>query len=83
LLKSVPGRTLLVVGHTADVGSPGSQQALSVDRAQAIVDKLKAAGIPPSSLLYEGRGGREPVAPNDTEANKARNRRVEIIVLDQ
>lgn len=83
LLKSVLGRTLLVVGHTADVGSAASQQTLSVDRALAIVEKLKAAGLPPSSLLYEGRGGREPVAPNDTEANKARNRRVEIIVLDQ
>lgn len=83
LLKTVQGRSLLVVGHTAAVGTVESQDKLSVDRALAIVDKLKAAGLPPSSLLYEGRGGREPVAPNDTEANKAKNRRVEIIVLDQ
>lgn len=83
LLKTVPGRTLLVVGHTAAVGTQASQDQLSVERALAIVQKLKEAGIPASGLLYEGRGGREPVAPNDTEANRARNRRVEIIVLDQ
>lgn len=83
LLKTVPGRNLLVVGHTADVGTAESQVQLSVDRALAIVERLKAAGIPASRLLYEGRGGRDPVAPNTTEADKARNRRVEIVILDQ
>ena len=83
LLKTVPGRNLLVVGYTADVGSADSQDALSTQRALAIVARLKSEGIPPNHLLYEGRGGREPVAPNDTEAGRAKNRRVEIIVLDQ
>jgi outer membrane protein OmpA-like peptidoglycan-associated protein len=83
LLKTVPNRNLLVVGHTAAVGSAASQDQLSLDRALAIVNKLKAQGIPPQRLLYEGKGGREPVAPNDTEAGRAKNRRVEIIVLDQ
>jgi outer membrane protein OmpA-like peptidoglycan-associated protein len=83
LLKTVPGRNLLVVGHTAAVGTVASQDLLSVQRAQSIVEKLKAAGIPPQRLLYEGRGGREPVASNDTEAGKAQNRRVEILILDQ
>jgi len=83
LLSSAGDRTLLVVGHTAAVGSTDSQDKLSVDRALAIVQKLKANGIPASRLLYEGRGGRDPVAPNDTEANKAKNRRVEILILDQ
>jgi len=83
LLKTVPGRNLLVVGHTADVGTVESQVQLSVNRALAIVERLKAAGIPASRLLYEGRGGREPVAPNTSEAEKSRNRRVEIVILDQ
>lgn len=83
LLKTVPGRNLLVVGHTAAVGTVASQDLLSVQRAQSIVEKLKAAGIPAQRLLYEGRGGREPVASNDTEAGKAQNRRVEILILDQ
>jgi outer membrane protein OmpA-like peptidoglycan-associated protein len=83
LLKTVPNRNLLVVGHTAAVGSAESQDKLSLDRALAIVTKLKTQGIPAQRLMYEGKGGREPVAPNDTEAGRAKNRRVEIIVLDQ
>jgi outer membrane protein OmpA-like peptidoglycan-associated protein len=83
LLKSVPGRNLLVVGHTAAVGSVATQDSLSVDRAKSIVEKLKAAGVPAKNLLYEGRGGRDPVASNDTEAGRAQNRRVEILILAQ
>jgi outer membrane protein OmpA-like peptidoglycan-associated protein len=83
LLKTVPGRNLLVIGHTADVGTQDSQDRLSIDRALAIVDKLKAAGIPPQRLLYEGRGGREPITSNTTEPGRAQNRRVEIVILDQ
>lgn len=83
LLKKVPGRNLLVVGHTAAVGSLETQDTLSLDRAKSIVDQLKATGIPAQRLMYEGRGGRDPVAPNDTEAGRALNRRVEILILDQ
>jgi outer membrane protein OmpA-like peptidoglycan-associated protein len=83
LLKTVPGRNLLVVGHTAAVGTVASQEALSVDRALSIVEKLKSSGIPAGRLLYEGRGGSEPIADNATEAGRAQNRRVEIIILDQ
>jgi outer membrane protein OmpA-like peptidoglycan-associated protein len=83
LLKTVPDRNLLVVGHTAAVGSAESQDKLSMERALAVVTKLKAQGIPATKLLYEGRGGRDPVAPNDTEVGRAKNRRVEIIILDQ
>jgi outer membrane protein OmpA-like peptidoglycan-associated protein len=83
LLKTVPGRNLLVVGHTAAAGTTESQDKLSVDRAMAIVEKLKGAGIPAQRLLYEGRGGRDPVATNETERGRAQNRRVEILILDQ
>lgn len=83
LLKTVPDRSVLVVGHTADVGSQESQQTLSEQRALSIVRALQQAGFPLSKLFYEGRGGREPVAPNDDERGRAQNRRVELIVLDQ
>lgn len=83
LLKTVPGRNLLVIGHTAAIGSQQSQDQLSVDRALSIVAKLKAAGVPAGSFLYSGRGGREPVASNGTEEGRAKNRRVEIVILDQ
>lgn len=81
-LKQVPARSFLVVGHTAAVGTPESQLDLSVQRAKAVVDILVTKGIDPKRLLYQGKGGTEPVAPNDTEENMARNRRVEIIILE-
>ncbi len=82
LLKKIKGRHFLIVGHTADVGSKESQYVLSVERAKAIVDYLVSKGIPARRFMYEGKGGTEPVAPNDTEENMAKNRRVEIIVLE-
>ncbi len=82
MLKKIKGRNFLVVGHTADVGSKESQYVLSVRRAKTIVDYLVSQGIPARRFMYEGKGGTEPVAPNDTEENMAKNRRVEIIVLE-
>ncbi len=81
-LKRIEGRNFLVVGHTARVGSKESQYKLSVERAKTIVDYLVSQGIDAKRFLYEGKGGTEPVAPNDTEENMAKNRRVEIIILE-
>jgi len=83
LLKTVADRSFLVIGHTAAIGTVDSQVSLSWDRAQSIVERLKSEGIEARKLLYEGRGGSQPLASNDTEAGRAQNRRVEIIVLDQ
>jgi len=83
LLRTVPERQILVIGHTAAVGSVESQDALSIDRAKAIVEELKKGGVPASHILFEGRGGKDPVAPNDTEEGRSQNRRVEVIVLNQ
>ncbi|HRY82070.1 MAG TPA: OmpA family protein, partial [Spirochaetia bacterium] len=74
-LKSVPGeRTLLVTGHTADVGNPAGQKDLSIRRAKRVVDELVARGIPASRFLFRGLGAERPIAPYDTEACCARNR---------
>ena len=81
-LKRIPKRTFLVVGHTARAGTVESQERLSVERAKAIVDYLVSQGIPAERFIYEGRGASEPVAPNDTEEHMARNRRVEIVILE-
>jgi OOP family OmpA-OmpF porin len=79
-LKRIKGRTFLVVGHTARVGTEESQYDLSVRRVKAIVDYLVSQEIPPERFLYEGKGGTEPIAPEDTEENMAKNRRVEISI---
>jgi outer membrane protein OmpA-like peptidoglycan-associated protein len=81
-LKRIPDRTFLVEGHTADLGRPAGQYELSERRARRIVNELVARGIPAGRFIYRGLGADKPLAPNDTETNRARNRRVEITVLD-
>lgn len=83
-LKPVPGK-VIVIGHTDDV--PGgsvrypSNWALSKARAATVVQLLAARAGPAARYSVEGRGETEPLVPNDTPANRARNRRVVIIVL--
>lgn len=81
-LAEIEGVTFLIRGHTADVGSPESQRDLSFQRAKTILNELTTREIPPSRMLYEGRGGTQPIAPNDTEEGRRQNRRVEIIILE-
>ncbi len=81
LLKTAKNRTFLVTGHTADVGTAESQQELSVQRAKVIVDELVKRGFSPKRFMYQGKGGTEPAATNDTEEGRAQNRRVEITIL--
>ena len=81
-LKKIKDRTFLVVGHTAKAGTVKEQYELSVKRAKAIVDYFVSKGMEAKRFLYEGRGATEPVAPNDTEENMRKNRRVEIYILE-
>ncbi len=82
LLKEAGGRTFLVVGHTADVGTKESQLALSRERAKTIVDELVVRGVQSKQFIYQGEGGNNPIATNTTPEGRARNRRVEITILD-
>jgi len=82
ILKSIPGRTILVRGHTADVGRPEDEHNLSEERARTIADELSLRGIDPRRLIYEGVGADEPLASNDSETGRRQNRRVELIILE-
>ena len=82
ILKKIPQRTFLVTGHTADIGTVESQIELSVKRAETIANMLKNAGISGDRLIFQGKGGEEPAASNDTDEGIAANRRVEIIILE-
>ncbi|ROR29844.1 OmpA family protein [Inmirania thermothiophila] len=74
-------RTVIhVVGHTDSTGPEGYNQALSERRAEAVASFLVAQGVPAERILTEGRGEREPVAPNDTPEGRRRNRRVDIVI---
>jgi OOP family OmpA-OmpF porin len=72
-----------VQGHTDDTGSEARNAALSEDRAAAVKDWLGKAGVERDRLMAKGYGATKPLAPNVTEQNRARNRRVEFVVLQR
>ena len=86
LIRDRHPRAAVVVGHTDAVGSQGYNQTLSERRARAVEEWLAkegGTGLPP--LRTEGRGEREPVAPNevngkDNAEGRQRNRRVEVLL---
>lgn len=77
-LNRYPNTNVVIYGHTDNVGSDATNDRLSVQRAQAAGSFLISQGVAQSRITTVGRGEREPVASNDTEAGRAQNRRVEI-----
>lgn len=83
LLQEKTSKTILVEGHTDDVGSAEFNIQLSLRRAEAVKQALLQRGIAKERLKVSGYGRTRPIAPNDTEAGRALNRRVELIVQDE
>ncbi|HRF39597.1 MAG TPA: OmpA family protein, partial [Saprospiraceae bacterium] len=81
LLKAEPALRLQINGHTDNVGSDAANQRLSELRAKAVCDYLILGGIAPERLRYKGFGETMPVAPNDTEEGRRRNRRTEFVAF--
>ncbi len=79
-LSGQPNTEVRIIGHTDNTGSDAINDPLSQRRAEAARDYLAARGVDPRRILTAGRGEREPVADNTSEAGKARNRRVEIFL---
>jgi len=71
---------LLLVGHTDDVGTDSYNLDLSRRRAAAVADYLISRGVPAARIATSGRGEAEPVAPNDTDSDRQKNRRVEVAI---
>ncbi len=80
ILKTNPSARFSIVGHTDDKGSVESNQKLSRDRAATFAAYLEAYGIPPMYYTVRGAGPGEPIADNSTEAGKALNRRVDVLL---
>ncbi|MGY0559711.1 OmpA family protein [Luteimonas sp. A277] len=70
-----------VVGHTDDVGNRQANLALSHARAESVRDHLESLGVPRANLAVLGKGPDEPVADNDTDDGRARNRRIQFQIL--
>ena len=79
-LDKYPGSDLLIAGHTDDVGSDAYNLGLSERRADAAVSYLAGQGVSRSRMRARGLGETEPVAPNDSESGRSRNRRVEVAI---
>lgn len=81
VMRAYPMVRIRLLGFTDDSGDPVANEALSETRARAVKEALVAAGVAEDRVEIEGRGEAEPVAPNDSEANRAKNRRVELEVV--
>ncbi len=82
-LNEHPGTVVTIVGHTDSTGSPAINDPLSVDRAAHTRDYLTSRGAAQQRFTVEGRGDHDPIASNNDNEGRARNRRVEIYVAEQ
>jgi OmpA-OmpF porin, OOP family len=78
--RSRAGGEIVVTGHTDRQGSLEANDALSLQRAQAVRDLLIDQGFKPELIEAAGRGEREPVVPTEDEVAEPRNRRAEVLV---
>jgi outer membrane protein OmpA-like peptidoglycan-associated protein len=81
IMKCYPTMQAELDGHTDNTGDAAANKQLSVERANAVRDMLTQGGIDPSHITTEGFGADKPIASNDTEEGKAKNRRTEMVVL--
>lgn len=81
-LVNNPNAQVTIVGHTDSTGGDAINDPLSVNRAARTRDYLAVRGVASNRVNVDGRGSHEPLVANNTEANRARNRRVEIFVAE-
>ncbi len=81
LLAANPGFNIVVESHTDDRGTAEELGELSQRRADAVAARFSAAGVAASQLEAKGYAATNPLAPNSTPANRARNRRVHVFLF--
>lgn len=82
-LATCPDAIVHIEGHTDADGDEASNLALSVARAEAVIDALVKRGVNPARLYAVGYGESSPIADNETPAGKRLNRRIVVTVLDE
>jgi len=82
-LETYPNRNVLNEGHTDSIGSEEYNLGLSRERSESVKEKLVGDGIEPDRITTVGYGKKYPAVSNDTEANRALNRRVVVIILKE
>ncbi len=82
-LQRYPDTIVIVTGHTDNVGAASYNQRLSERRAQSVASVLVNSGVSPRRIQTRGAGQTQPIASNQTDAGRAQNRRVEIVIRAQ
>ena len=80
-LNENPDSDIRIVGYTDNTGKEEYNQILSAKRAKSICGRMKEQGISEQRMKYEGKGSQNPIAGNDTTENRAKNRRIEVLIL--
>jgi OmpA-OmpF porin, OOP family len=83
IMKCYPAMRVRLEGYTDNTGDSAANKQLSLDRANAIQALLIQGGIDPARISTDGWGDEKPVASNDTEDGRAKNRRTELVVLNR
>jgi OmpA-OmpF porin, OOP family len=78
-LKQASSIKVKIIGHTDSDGDATKNKSLSEKRAMAVMNALSTRGIAKSRMSTEGKGDTEPIAENNTDSGKAKNRRVEFV----
>jgi outer membrane protein OmpA-like peptidoglycan-associated protein len=81
LMKMNPKMEVMITGHTDNQGAADYNVKLSENRAASVVAYLVKAGIASARLKWKGYGDSRPAAANDTEEGRAKNRRIELVIL--
>ena len=80
-IKACPATRLRIEGHTDNNGDAERNQHLSENRAKSVMDYLAAVGVEPTRMTAVGYGQSKPRVPNDTDAHRLQNRRIEVVVV--
>lgn len=81
-LNNHPFAEFQIIGYTDNTNSESANKKLSKERAKAVYDYLKTQQVI-NPISYKGMGSAQPIAPNDSDENKAKNRRVEFMMIKE
>ena len=82
-LRDHPGRSVVIEGHTDNVGSEDNNQMLSERRARSVQSALQQRGVNGNQISVVGRGESAPIDSNESESGRRQNRRVELIFSEE
>jgi outer membrane protein OmpA-like peptidoglycan-associated protein len=80
ILKAYPAVAVRLEGHTDNTGDAAANKKLSLDRAVAVKEIMITGGVADARIGTDGYGEEKPIAPNETEEGRAKNRRTELVV---